>query len=191
MEDKETHKQNILNCIKKNEETNKETNLAELKKLNKQHQPILYNIRRLLSDGTIKPYIKIDSKVVKSIGITDNEIFFTIVNNYEYPQDVLKLIDVMCGDEKSRVPQAYEHFISLCMEKGSKDELEKMKKDLEKRDIKPTVQNFGVEPAKIESVRRLATQLMSNMVPGLKEDIAFALTSDHIQYRLQRLNSFY
>ncbi len=51
------YKQKIIERIKSNKAKKKETNLAELKKLGKQHQPILYNVRRMLSNGTIKPYI--------------------------------------------------------------------------------------------------------------------------------------
>lgn len=175
------YKQNIKTLIK----SNGKASLTEIKKLNKAHQPVLYNLRRLLAENEIRPHIEVNHEIVKSIGITDNELFFTLVNRYEYPQDVLKLINDMCGENLELASQAHNEFIRLCMEKGSKEEFEKLPPR------QPNSHSLVLEPAKIESVRRLAIQLMSNMVPGLKERIAFALTSDHIGYRLQLLNSFY
>ncbi len=92
-------------------------NLAELKKLNNQHQPVLYNIRRLMNEKIIRPYLEINPDTVKSIGIMDNEIFFTIVDQYQYPQEVRKLVDEMCGDNSDITSQAFQQFIKLYQER--------------------------------------------------------------------------
>lgn len=175
----------ILEYIKQNGSVS----LAELEKLGIKRQTLRYNLRKMCREKLIRPFIKMKPNV-GFVFPEDDEIYFTYTNSYEYPQDVLKLINEMCGNDIPLASQAHNEFISLCVEKGGKEEFEKFLKECKDKNMIPTAPNFGVEPAKIESVRRLAIQLMSNLVPGLKEKIAFALTSDHIQYRLQLLNSF-
>lgn len=169
----------ILEYIKQNDSVS----LAEFERLRIKRQTLRYNLRKMCREKLIRPFIKMKPEV-GFVFPEDDEIYFTYTNRYEYPQDVLKLITDMCGNDIPLASQAHNEFIRLCMEKGSKEEFEKIPPR------QPNSHSLVLEPAKIESVRRLAIQLMSNLVPGLKEKIAFALTSDHIQYRLQLLNSF-
>ena len=81
------------------------------------HQTLQRNLRKLCQDGKIKPYIKI----TPDTGFTlpnKNEIYFSIlVDHYEYPHEIERLIDDMCSKDENKVHDAFEKFVNLCVKK--------------------------------------------------------------------------
>ncbi len=140
------YEEKILDYLKRNGKAS----LKELKQLHKQHQQISYNIRRLLSEKMIRAHIEIDVGIVKSIGITEDEIFFTLINRYEYPQDILNLISKMCCKDTSKASQAFIEFINLCKEKGLEE----------------------------DAARRTAHLIMSEAFPSLRAQVTLYLLPD-------------
>lgn len=204
------YKQKIKNYLKEKGKAN----LKELKELYKKTEAnqVTYNIRRLLAENEIRPHIEIDPKIpVKPIGIADKEIFFSLINRYEAPQDILKLIEDMQSKDIPFALQAQNEFINLCMNRGSEKwhskmmELYKDIKDVEDKNTEPHISYDlesiakSVKPAKIESVNNLSIQLMSKRLAGYEGHLAYLLTvppshiqlhPSHIQQRLQFLNNF-
>lgn len=111
------YREKIKEHIKTHEKMDKPASLADLKGLCDNHQTCLYNIRGLLADNTIRPYIKVDKQIKRSAGFTDNEIFFTLVNNYEYQSDVRTLIKSMCDADANKAFQNMGEFMRLCEER--------------------------------------------------------------------------
>jgi|GEM_PF-6775222 len=103
------HKKKILDYLKRNGETS----LSKIKSLDKAHQNITRNLRLLLKDKEIRVFLKINTDIIKAISLTDDEIFYSCINKYQYPQDIINLIDEMQSQDKEISKQAYDEFIKL------------------------------------------------------------------------------
>lgn len=141
------HEETIITLVKQ-----KDTSLAELRKKTSR-QAVLYHIPKLCTENLFRVY-------VKGSGVKDEEIFYTFVNNYKYPQDVLKLINEMCNYNTAQASQAFNDFVKLCIGKGAQE----------------------------EEALRIAHALMANFMIGLKEQLAFYLTiNEKINFRIKNI----
>ncbi len=100
------HREKILSIIK----DKGQVSLAELRK-NTTRQAVHYHIPELCKEKLIRPYIK-------GSGLKDEEIFYTFIQRYERPQDILGLMEEMCDKDTSVAAQACNEFIELCAKKG-------------------------------------------------------------------------
>ncbi len=133
--------------------------LAELKNLFSR-QSIMGNLRKLHAADKLRPFIKLDDSTTQRT-IQDSEIYFTLRTKYQYPHEIIKLIDRMCGDGVDR-EQAYENFVELCRERDP----------------------FGLLIGDINSDytislinNNLACTLISGIIPNLKEKVVISLIS--------------
>lgn len=141
-------------------------------------QAILYNIPKLCKDNRIKSYIK-------GSGLKDNEIFYTILQPYEQPQDIKELIERLTSTDKTVSSQAFEEFVKLCWARHLGERFY----------VKDTEGNYVFKDGKrleafiyqdeseeihekviLAKAKKLAYALMSGMYPELKEKVAFKLT---------------
>jgi hypothetical protein len=124
-------------------------NLEELDSIGIRRQTLRYNLRKMWNEKTISPYLRVKPQSSKACFEIpkDEEVFFTIVNKYDFPQDVKNLIDEMSVGDIKIAMQKMENFISLC----------------ETRSI----------PGNMS--KKLAHLLMSDIKPGFKERISFEL----------------
>lgn len=149
-------KDETKNKIKDTIELEGSANYAKLRKLGTR-QTVNYNLRQLCRERVIQPYLNIGEED-GFVCPRDDEIFFTFANKYEYPQDVKKLIDVMCDKDSNIVTQNLKTFIDLC----------------EKKEI-----------PKVDATK-LAYNLMAGITPSHKDRVAYLLAykplEDHIAY---------
>lgn len=117
----------------------------------------------------------------------DEEICFTFANRYEHPQDVLNLIDEMCGDDLELRGQAKSKFIDLFVERVETTEL--ARKRLEKKHF---IEEYHTEEgfeevwekylkgSKGQSAKQdaemLSIFLMTGLNPDFRKKVAFQLT---------------
>lgn len=124
--------------------------LAELAKLGIR-QNIRRSIRRLLQDGEIRAFVKIQKlSKVRPVGILDEEIYFSIAPS-DYPQEIHELkktIENMCNEDMNTASLAYERFVDFCVERGVPG----------------------------DDAIKLAYDLICGLHPGLKEKVVFGLT---------------
>ena len=142
---KQSYKLKILDYISQKGKAN----LEELDNIGILRQTLRDNLRRMCNEGTISPYLQVKQQSGKSCFEfpKDDEVFFTIVNKYEFPQDVKNLIDEMSVDDINIAMQKMKNFISLCETRSVPGDMSK----------------------------KLALLLMSDLKPGLKERISFEL----------------
>jgi hypothetical protein len=151
-------------------------NLVELKKLGIR-QTVQYNIRNLCKDYIIRAHIE-------GTGLKDDEIFFTIVNRYEHPQYVKRLIDQMCYDNTTLAAQSFKDFIHFCETKNvlpndAKILLDQMHYDnsnLANQGFNEFVHLCETKNVLPNDAKKLAHALMADIIPGLKEKVAFELS---------------
>ncbi|MFA4956366.1 MAG: hypothetical protein WC556_05255 [Candidatus Methanoperedens sp.] len=99
------NKEKIIGLIKQ-----KDISLADLKE-NATRQACFYHLPSLIEKKIIRPYIK-------GTGLKDDNIFYTFINDYEQPQDVLKLINTMCDTNIAVSSQAIPAFINLYLDRA-------------------------------------------------------------------------
>lgn len=143
------HEKTIITLVKQ-----KDTSLAELREKTSR-QAVLYHIPKLYEDNLIRAYIK-------GAGVKDDEIFYTFVNRYEYPQEIRKLIDCMCVNDIQVEPQFFNEFVELYIKRVPIPEFIRL--DLIRECIR-------------KEARMVAFALMSNMIPNLKENVIMSLTT--------------
>jgi len=132
--------------------------LAELKK-SLSRQSIMGNLRKLHAADKLRPFIKLDDSTTQRT-IQDSEIYFTLRTKYQYPHEIIKLIDRMCGDGVDH-EQAFENFVELCKERD------------------PFGINGDVNSDYTISLinNNLALALISGIIPNLKEKVVMSLVS--------------
>jgi len=127
----------------------------ELLNLGIKRQQVIWNLRTLLDEGRIQSFNKPNPKQKKKdMGFKDDEIFFTIANNFESPQGIKKTIEKMCMDDTNLSSKAFLDFIKLCESK-----------------------HFPSSDAK-----KLAHALMAGVIS--KEMVSFELINKHIEMRI-------
>lgn len=172
---KNNYDEKIIKLVKDNEAIS----LAELDKKGISRQTLRYNLRKLIKEGIIKSYVKIsDDK-----GFTlprDEELFFTYTQNrFETPQEILKLIDDMCSNDKIKSSQALENFIGLykeydTFEYGYSPDITLSDQEKEKEQ----------DEDRTNRAKKLAYALMSGIIPNLKEKVAhhFVMRKEFKEY---------
>lgn len=143
------YEEKILEYIKAKETKKEPVTLLELieyrKQLKTSANTIKRNLRNLCINGKLGLYIKMSAEKGFVLPKAD-ELFFTMINGYKYPQDVKKLIDAMCQSNTALAMQALEEFTKLCDERNVVDG------------------------------KKLGFALMSGIIPNLKEKVTFELT---------------
>lgn len=175
-------KDKILKRIQKNGFAS----LAELTAIHETRHNILYHIRKLIKNEDIRVYIKIKQDS-ESRSILDEEICFTFANRYEHPQDVLNLINEMCGDNSELRGQAKLKFIDLYVDRVKTTE--SARKKLAKKHYTEEYHTEGgfeeiwenyLKGNKEQTARldaeKLSTFLMTGLNPDFKKKVAFQLT---------------
>lgn len=159
--------------------------LAELTAIHETRHVVLYHIRKLIKNEDIRAYIKLKQDS-ESRSILDEEICFTFANRYEHPQDILNLINEMCGDNSELRGQAKLKFIDLYVERVKTTE--PARKRLAKKqyigehyteedfeDIWEKYLKGNNEQTARLDVERLSIFLMTGLNPEFKKKVAFQL----------------
>lgn len=168
-ESRKRHKKNILECIKQRGSVSK----AELKK-KWLRQSIRYNIPQLCKEGLIRPYIK-------GNGLNDEDIIYVYVNKFDYPQEVLELMERMCDRDISKASKGFDDFIDLYMRrlKANGAILEERYKNKYTKEVWEKIWELHMKEEE-HHAKQLAWALMSGMTPIKKEEVAFKLTHKNI-----------
>src|SRR3990172_6227478 len=88
------YKSKVLDYIKQEGSPN----IIEMEKdLKISRQTLRNNLRKLCRSEDIRPYIKITHDRGYALP-QDNEVYFTVKNSYQHPQDIIKLINKMFDD---------------------------------------------------------------------------------------------
>ncbi len=131
----------------------------------------------MCKDKLIRPFIKMKPNA-GFVLLEDDEIYFTYINGFEYPQDVIQLIDQMCCEDVNTASQAFEVFVDLYKEC---DKIEhgymSFTEDGSVLGADSEEGKISIEEGKIKTAKKVAYALMSGMIPCLKEKIAFELTT--------------
>jgi hypothetical protein len=133
--------------------------LAELSKGNSR-QTVMRNLRKLHEAGRLRPFIKLEDSISQK-AIQPNEIYFSLITKPQYPHEINKLIDRMCGDDVDH-EQAYKNFIELCKERDP---------------LGLCIGNVNSDYTINLFYNNLACTLMSDMIPHLKEKLVMSLTT--------------
>jgi hypothetical protein len=110
-----------------------EVSLFELyeKKITPHHQTTNRNLRILCKEGVIRTFLKISPEILQ-VFHKPNEVFFTMINNYDSPHKVLDLINTMCGSDISLSNQAESDFTDLYVKRAEKIVTDETKKYMER-----------------------------------------------------------
>lgn len=173
-----------------------EVSLYELykKKITPSHQTTNRNLRILCKEGKIRTFLKISPEILQ-VFHKPNEVFFTMINNYDSPHKVLDLINTMCGSDISVSSQAMSDFIDLYIKKAEDtvsyetkrymDSWKRTNSDRLSKGIKlydENISRYEIEDAYLYTDKKGLTR--EDYIENIKENIERAF-----QYNTQKFDS--